>query len=100
MVPVNALCKNILNIKNAVIEDCNLYHSADGVKHIRIKAKANKWHENECLLCHKPCPLYDRHSSVPRDAGSILVEVEYQTHRIICPDRPQGIWLPKHPEYA
>ncbi len=65
MVSVNTLCKNILNVKNSVIEYCNFYHSADGVKHIRIKARTNNWHENDCLFCHKPCPLYDRHSSVP-----------------------------------
>ena len=84
MVSVNTLCKNILNVKNAVIEDCNFFSDTDGVKHIRIRARPNKWHENDCPFCHKPCPVYDRHSSVPRtwrglDAGGILVDVEYQT---------------------
>jgi hypothetical protein len=59
------------------------------VKHIRIKARPNKWHENDCPFCHKSCPAYDKHSSRPTtwrglDWGGILVEVEYQTHRIIC----------------
>ena len=31
MVSVNTLCKNILNVKNAVIEDCNFF-SDDFVK--------------------------------------------------------------------
>lgn len=96
MVSVNTLCKNILNVKSAVIEDCNFYPDADGVKHIRIKARPNKWHENDCPFCHKSCPVYDRHSSVPRtwrglDAGGILVDVEYQTHRIICPEH--GVYV-------
>lgn len=96
MVSVNTLCKNILNVKSAVIEDCSFYSDADGVKHIRIRARPNKWHENDCPFCHKPCPVYDRHSSVPRtwrglDAGGILVEVEYQTHRIICPEH--GVYV-------
>ena len=55
----------------------------------RIKARPNKWHENDCPFCHKSCPAYDKHSSRPTtwrglDWGGILVEVEYQTHRIIC----------------
>ena len=96
MVSVNTLCKNILNVKNAVIEDCNFFSDTDGVKHIRIRARPNKWHENDCPFCHKPCPVYDRHSSVPRtwrglDAGGILVDVEYQTHRIICPEH--GVYV-------
>lgn len=91
MVSVNTLCKNILNVKNTVIEDCSFYSDADGVKHIRIKARPNKWHENDCPFCHKPCTVYDKHSSVPRtwrglDAGGILVEVECRTHRISCPE--------------
>ena len=38
---------------------------AIGVKHIRIKAIPNKWHENDCPFCHKSCPAYDKHSSRP-----------------------------------
>ena len=72
-----------------LIENFNLYSDEDGVKHIRIKARPNKWHENDCPFCHKSCPAYDKHSSRPTtwrglDWGGILVEVEYQTHRIIC----------------
>ena len=72
-----------------LIENFNLYSDEDGVKHIRIKARPNKWHENDYPFCHKSCPAYDKHSSRPTtwrglDWGGILVEVEYQTHRIIC----------------
>ena len=35
------------------------------MKHIRIKARPNKWHENDCPFCHKSCPAYDKHSSRP-----------------------------------
>ena len=37
MVSANTLCKNVLNVKNTVIENFNLYSDEDGVKHIRIK---------------------------------------------------------------
>ena len=83
MVSVNTLCKNILNIKNSVIEDGNL-------KHIRIKAGPNKWHENDCPFCHKSCRHYDGRCTLPRiwrglDRGGTPVEPECHTHRIKCP---------------
>lgn len=65
MVSANTLCKNVLNVKNTVIKNCNLYSDKNGVKHIRIQARPNKWHENDCPFCHKSCPVYDKHSSRP-----------------------------------
>ena len=70
------------------------------MKHIRIKARPNKWHENDCPFCHKSCPAYDKHSSRPTtwrglDWGGILVEVEYQTHRIICLEH--GVYVAEVP---
>ena len=83
-----------------LIENFNLYSDEDGVKHIRIKARPNKWHENDCPFCHKSCPAYDKHSSRPTtwrglDWGGILVEVEYQTHRIICLEH--GVYVAEVP---
>lgn len=100
MVSANTLCKSVLNVKNTVIENFNLYSDEDGVKHIHIKARPNKWHENDCPFCHKSCPVYDKHSSRPTtwrglDWGGILVEVEYQTHRIICPEH--GVYVAEVP---
>ena len=100
MASVNTLCKIVLNVKNTVIENCNLYSDEDGVKHIRIKARPNKWHENDCPFCHKSCPVYNKHSSRPTtwrglDWGGVLVEVEYQTHRIICPEH--GVYVAEVP---
>ena len=63
MASVNTLCKSVLNVKNTVIKNCNLYSDKNGVKHIRIQARPNKWHENDCPFCHKSCPVYDKHSS-------------------------------------
>ena len=40
------------------------------MKHIRIKARPNKWHENDCPFCHKSCPAYDKHSSRPTLGGA------------------------------
>ena len=100
MASVNTLCKSVPNVKNTVIKNCNLYSDKNGVKHIRIQARPNKWHENDCPFCHKSCPVYDKHSSRPTiwrglDRGGILVEVEYQTHRIICPEH--GVYVAEVP---
>ena len=46
MVSTNTICKEILNVKNAVIEDCIFFNDADGVKHIRIKARPTKTHSD------------------------------------------------------
>ena len=83
-----------------LIENFNLYSDEDGVKHFRIKSRPNKWHENDCPFCHKSCPAYDKHSSRPTtwrglDWGGILVEVEYQTHRIICLEH--GVYVAEVP---
>ena len=35
MVSANTLCKKLLNVKHAVIEDANFYDDQDGVCHLR-----------------------------------------------------------------
>ena len=98
MASVNTLCKSVPNVKNTVIKNCNLYSDKNGVKHIRIQARPNKWHENDCPFCHKSCPVYDKHSSRPTiwrglDWGGILVEVN--TRLIGSSALNMGYMLPK-----
>ena len=90
MVSANTLCKKLLNVKTAVVEGCDFYSDQDGVNHIRIHARPNEWHKDDCPICHKRCKRYDRKNPQPRiwrglDWGGILVEVSYDTHRIECP---------------
>lgn len=90
MASTNTLCKKLLNVKTAVVTGSDFYTDEDGVNHIRIKARPNKWHENDCPFCHKSCTRYDSQSSTSRiwrglDWGGTLVEVECHTHRIKCP---------------
>lgn len=90
MVSANTLCKKLLNVKNAVIENVDCYSDQDGVKHVLIHARPNKWHEDDCPICHKRCPRYDKRNPQPRiwrapDWGGTLVEVSYDTHRVECP---------------
>ncbi len=91
MASANTLCEKLLNVKTAVITGSDFFTDTDGVNHIRIKARPNKWHENDCPFCHKRCKCYDHQSTAPRiwrglDWGGTLVEVEYRTHRIECPE--------------
>ncbi len=91
MASANTLCKKLLNVKTAVITGSDFFTDTDGVNHIRIKARPNKWHEDDCPFCHKRCKCYDHQSNAPRiwrglDWGGTLVEVEYRTHRIECPE--------------
>ena len=91
MVSANTLCKKLLNVKTAVVESADFYSDQDGVNHIRIHARPNIWHENDCPICHRRCKCYDRKNPQPRswralDWGATLVEVVYDTHRIDCPE--------------
>lgn len=90
MASANTLCKKLLNVKTAVVTGHEFYQDADGVNHIRIKARPNRCHENDCPLCHKRCRRYDKKNPLPRtwralDWGSTLVDIEYDSHRIQCP---------------
>ena len=91
MVSANTLCQKLLNVKHAVVEKCDFYTDQDGVKHIRIHARPNRWHKDDCPFCHKRCRRYDKKNPQPRtwrglDWGATLVEVSYDTHRIECPE--------------
>lgn len=91
MVSTNTLCKKLLNVKSAVIEGANFYTDEEGVNHIRIHARPNVWHEDDCPFCHKRCRRYDKKNPHPRiwrglDWGGTLVEISYDTHRIECPE--------------
>ena len=91
MVSANTLCKKLLNVKSAVVEGCDFYSDQDGVNHVRIHARPNRWHEDDCPFCHKRCKRYDKKNPQPRtwrglDWGDTLVEVSYDTHRIECPE--------------
>lgn len=98
MASVNTLCKNVLDVKNTVIENCNFYSDEDGIKHIRIKARPDKWHENDCPFCHKSCPVYDKHSSRPTTWSGwtgVLFWLKLNTRCIISSALNMGNMLPK-----
>ena len=44
----NSLCKKLLNVKDAVVENYCSYYDSDGVQHIRILVRPYAQHENDC----------------------------------------------------
>ncbi len=91
MASADTLCRKLLRVKNCVVESCDLYSDKNNVAHLRIKARPNAWHQNDCPLCGRRCPGYDKPSKHPKvwrglDYGGVLVEIEYHTHRIHCPE--------------
>ena len=91
MVSANTLCKKLLNVKNCVIKNSKIETGVGETGRIRIAARPSRWHENDCPICHRRCPRYDSKSKTPRiwrglDWEGIIVEVEYRTHRIVCPE--------------
>ena len=91
MVSANTLCKKLLNVKDAVVEKSEFYTDPDDLNHIRIHARPNRWHEDDCPFCHRRCQRYDQKSDKPRswrglDWGATLVDIVGWTHRINCPE--------------
>ena len=59
-------CFKLLNTGNTVIDECEFYTDDKVINHVRIYARPNKWHENDCPYCHKRCQRYDPMSDCPR----------------------------------
>lgn len=92
MTSANTLCKKLLNVNQTVIESCDRYIDCDGVQHLRIKARPNAWHQNECPHCGRTkLSGYDMPAKNPKvwralDFGGVIVEIECPTHRVVCPE--------------
>ena len=92
MASADTLCKKLLNVKDVVVESNDVYADCYGVDHIRIKARPNAWHQDDCPYCkRRNLPRYDRATRNPKvwrglDFGGILVEIECPTHRVVCPE--------------
>lgn len=90
MASANTLCKKLLNVEHVVVESQKFYTDGFGVKHLSIRARPDKWHQDRCPVCGKRCPRWGRSTDhrVWRglDFGGILVEIEADTHRINCPE--------------
>ena len=91
MASANTLCKQLLGVKSAVVTGHDFYQDSAGVNHLRIHARPDKRHEDDCPFCHMRCRPYDVQTPLPRtwralDWGGTLVEIKYRTHRILCPE--------------
>lgn len=92
MASADTLCKKLLNVKNIVVESHNFYNDSNGVTHLRIHARPNAWHQDDCPFCgRRNLPGYDRQTRCNKvwrglDFAGILVEIEAPTHRVTCPE--------------
>ena len=91
MASANTLCRQPLSIKSAVVTRHDFYQDSDGVNHLRIHARPDKRHEDDCPFWHKRCRPYDVQTRPPRtlralDWDGTLIEVQYRTHRILYPE--------------
>ena len=92
MASADTLCKKLLNVKHTVVESSDFYTGADGVTHLRIKARPNAWHRDDCPHYGKRCPGYDTAATNPKvwralDWGGILVEIECSTQGLLSGSR-------------
>lgn len=94
-VSVNTLVKKILDVKEIIVEDVELYEDEEGVKHLKVMARVYKRADDRCPKCGRKCSRYDSPKRNGRpvrkrwralDFAGIIVEIEAQTHRIECPE--------------
>lgn len=63
MASADTLCRKLLNVKNTVIESHYFYNDANAVTHLRIKARPNAWHQDDCPFCRRRnLPRFDCHA--------------------------------------
>ncbi len=76
MASADTLCKKLLHVKNTVVESTNFFLDDKGVAHLRIQARANVWHKNDCPICGKRCPGYDKGRPKHQRHGEGLISEE------------------------
>lgn len=89
MTSANTLLKNILSVKDAIVQDASFSTDTHGVKKLTVRMRPKKRESDRCPICGRHCPVYDR-SSVDRswrglDFAGILVYINSCTQRVNCP---------------
>lgn len=75
MASANTLCKNLLNVKNTVVESARFYKDYDGVAHLRIQVRPHKRHSNDCPYCGRRSPAMIVQPGTGRFGGDWTSEV-------------------------
>ena len=64
MVSVNTLVKKILDVKDIIVEDVELYEDEEGVKHLKVMARVYKRADDRCPKCgHKYITVIVNHAN-------------------------------------
>ena len=90
MVSASTLCKNLLNVKEIIVEDVHIWTDIANVRHLSIQVRPLKKDQHRCPICGQKCPGYDR-NTVTRswramDFGGVIVEIISKSPRIHCPE--------------
>ncbi len=90
MVSASTLLKNLLSVKNCVIESFEFVTDAKGITILKVYVHPLKAHSDRCPVCGKRCPVYDRDNKYRkwRDldcSNGIVVEIYSKTQRVCCP---------------
>lgn len=92
MASANTLLKKLIGVKNVVVNFYDFYKDCQGVDHLTINARPNAWNACACSFCgRRNLPGYNRPSKFPTvwrglDFGGIIVHIEYNTHKVVCPE--------------
>ena len=89
MASADTLCKKLLNVKHMVIESNEFYNDSDGAIHLRIKARPDAWHKDDCPYCGRRCPGYDTAAANA-----------YERAKQLAAENPQKRGLPKTEDKA
>ena len=84
MASANTICKKLLGVKSAVVTGQDFYIDQDGVTHLRIHACPNRWHADDCPICHKHCRPYDVQSKFPRTWRALDWEGIPMQRKLLC----------------
>lgn len=85
------LLKNVLNLQDIVVENCEFGLGSDQERILTVDVQPYKRLQHLCPQCGKNCPGYDRGGRPARtwralDWGDVLVYLRYAPPRIQCPE--------------
>lgn len=92
MASAKKILKQILNVKDVVIERLELRCNADKIYNLNVHLRPHKRYQYRCSCCQRVCPVYDGLSNPETrswrglDIGGCLVHLVYPNCRVNCPE--------------
>lgn len=92
MTSFKTIIKQLLNVKNVVVEDIQLAEGSEQIKGLNIHLRPTKRYQYRCCCCQKVCPVYDGLTNSKKamwralDFGGCTVHLFSPTCRVNCPE--------------